>query len=88
MCLICMVMKKVGDKKRNVYILYILQIGRNNYDSVYLGNIELDDGSFLEDTPIIVLKEYNQQVPLTYHYIDKNKLGLIYEEQNKHYSIL
>ena len=61
---------------------------RNNYDSVYLGNIELDDGSFLEDTPIIVLKEYNQQVPLTYHYIDKNKLGLIYEEQNKHYSIL
>ena len=23
MCLICMVMRKVGDKKRNVYILYI-----------------------------------------------------------------
>lgn len=60
----------------------------NNYDSVYLGKVELDDGSFLEDTPIIVLKEYKQQVPLTYHYIDKNKLTDMYEPNHKHYSIL
>lgn len=47
----------------------------STYDSVILGNIELDDGSFIEDTPMLVLKDYNQQIPLTYHYIDKKKLG-------------
>lgn len=41
----------------------------NNYDSAYLGNIELDDGSFIKDGPMIVLKEYNQQVPLSCHFI-------------------
>jgi hypothetical protein len=41
----------------------------NKYDSVYLGNIELDDGSFVEDGPFIVLREYPQQTPLSYHYI-------------------
>jgi hypothetical protein len=42
-----------------------------NYDSAYLGCIELDNGAFLDKT-IIVLKEYNQQIPLSYHYINKN----------------
>jgi hypothetical protein len=41
------------------------------FDSCYLGNILLDNGSYLKDTPQVVLKEYNQQVPLSYHYIDK-----------------
>ena len=39
-----------------------------NYDSCYLGHIELDNGEYLKNTPIIVVKEYNQQVPLSYHY--------------------
>jgi len=43
---------------------------KNNYDSVYLGNIELDNGTFM-NKPMIVLKEFNQQQPLSYHYIDK-----------------
>lgn len=47
----------------------------STYDSVILGNIELDDGSFIEGTPMLVLKDYNQQIPLSYHYIDKKKLG-------------
>ena len=47
----------------------------NTFDSVYLGNIELDDDIFLKEKPIIVVKDYNQQVPLSSHYIDKNKLG-------------
>lgn len=46
----------------------------NDYDSVYLSNIELDDGSALQDTPILGIKDYNQQIPLSYHYIDKTKL--------------
>jgi hypothetical protein len=59
-----------------------------NYDSIYLGKIELDDGTLLDDAPIIVLKDYNQQVPLTYHYIDKQKLGEIYDSDTNYYSIL
>lgn len=38
------------------------------YDSVYVGNIILDDDTVLQNTPIIVLKTYEQQIPLTYHY--------------------
>lgn len=49
-------------------------IWAETYDSAYLGNIELDDGSLLEETPILVLKDYNQQIPLSYHFIDKTKL--------------
>jgi hypothetical protein len=50
-------------------------IWANTYDSAYLGNIELDDGSFVEETSMVVLKEYNQQTPLSYHYINtKNNL--------------
>jgi len=45
-----------------------------NYDSVYLGNIELDNGKYLKNTPIIVLKKYEQQLSLSYHYINKKSL--------------
>lgn len=41
----------------------------NTYDSVYVVNLELDDGSVLDDTPMIVLKEYVNQVPLSRHYM-------------------
>jgi len=50
-------------------------IWSNAYDSVYLGKLELDDGSFLDDTPMFVLKDYHQQVPLSCHFIDKSMLG-------------
>jgi len=66
------------DMKREVMTLRISDHDANwvkHYDSVYLGNIELDDGSFLEDIPMLVLKDYNQQIPLSYHFIDKSKLG-------------
>ena len=38
----------------------------SNYDSVHLGIIELDDGQMLRNTPIIVVKVYDQQIPLDY----------------------
>lgn len=41
----------------------------NAYDSVYVGNLELDDGSYLDNTPMIVLKNYQNQVPLSCHLI-------------------
>jgi hypothetical protein len=40
------------------------------YDSAYLGHMELDNGTIL-NKPTIVLKEYNQQIPLSYHYVNK-----------------
>ena len=40
------------------------------YDSVYLGYIFLDDDTELKNTPMFVLKTYEQQIPLTYHYKD------------------
>jgi len=60
----------------------------NVYDSAYLGNIELDDGSFLEETPMIIVKDYNQQVPLSYHYIDKNKIGEKFNPNDYSYGIV
>jgi hypothetical protein len=47
----------------------------NNYDSVFIGN------NLLTDSPMIILKNYNQQVPLTYHYINNDLLGEIYEKE-------
>lgn len=50
-------------------------IWSKTYDSVYLGNIELDDGNFVEETPLIVLKDYKQQLPLSFHFINKVSIG-------------
>jgi hypothetical protein len=58
------------------------------YNSAYLGKLELDDGSFLENTPMLVLRDYEQQLPLSYHFIDRTTLGEKYEENNCCYSIL
>lgn len=35
------------------------------YDSVYLGNIELDDGTYMKHAPLLVVKDYHQQCPLS-----------------------
>jgi len=39
------------------------------YDSVYLGCIELDNGIII-DKPLLVVKNYKQQIPISYHYIN------------------
>lgn len=41
------------------------------YDSVYLGRTELDDGTLLQNTPLWVVKEYNQQFSLSCKTISK-----------------
>jgi hypothetical protein len=43
-----------------------------DYDSVYIGEIELDNETKLENMPMIVLKKYEQQTPLSYHHKNKN----------------
>jgi hypothetical protein len=60
----------------------------NSYDSVYLSNIELDDGTLLEDTPVLVIKDYNQQIPLSCHYIDKTKLHEKFNTNDYSYGIV
>ena len=52
------------------------------HDSCYLGKIELDNGTFVKDAPIWVIKEYEQQFPLSYHFLDKRYLGDNDEENN------
>ena len=55
-----------------------------NYDSAYIGHIELDNGENLENTPIIVIKNYEQQIPLSYHYINKATLTEKYNRNNRY----
>lgn len=48
----------------------------NMFDSVYIGRTQLDDGSLLEDTPMLVIKNYNQQYSLSYKtVVPKIKIG-------------
>jgi hypothetical protein len=78
------------DKKIEIQTLRISDhdgTWSKTYDSVYLGKLELDDGSFLDDTPMLVLRDYEQQLPLSCHFIDKSTLGEKYEENNCRYSI-
>jgi len=63
-------------------------IWAKTFDSAYLGDMELDDGSFVEETPLIVLKNYNQQIPLSFHFIDKNSIGNKYDSNNHSYRIV
>jgi len=35
-----------------------------NYDSVFVGRVELDDGSFLRDSPFIVVKKHEQHIAI------------------------
>lgn len=61
------------DKKSEILTLRITDhdgVWAETFDSVYLNNIELDDGSHLPDVPMIVVKDYLQQIPLTYHFIN------------------
>lgn len=65
--------KNIDVKKKTIQTLRITDhdgIWAKTFDSVYLGNIELDDGSFLDDIPMFVLKDYNQQVPLSCHFTE------------------
>jgi len=58
-----------------------------NYNSVFVGKIELDNGEYLKNTPIYILKEYEQQIPLSFHFIDKSYLHEKYDE-NSDYLII
>ena len=79
------------DKKYEILTMRISDydgIWTNDYDSVYLGHVLLDNGEILrESCPTFVLKEYEQQVPLSFHYIDKKYLRDVFES-SRDYLIL
>jgi hypothetical protein len=45
----------------------------NNYESIILSDLRLDDGSITKDTPIICIKTYEQQTMLSFHFIRRAK---------------
>uniref|UniRef100_A0A6C0LMD8 Uncharacterized protein n=1 Tax=viral metagenome TaxID=1070528 RepID=A0A6C0LMD8_9ZZZZ len=59
----------------------------NKYDSLSIGNIVLDDGNEFKDNHYIVLKDYDQQFPLSYHLIDKKFVDRSFE-RNAIYHIM
>jgi hypothetical protein len=42
------------------------------YDSIVAFNVELDDDSRMKNTPIFCVKKYEQQCPLSYHFVNQN----------------
>jgi len=56
-----------------------------NYDSVYLGKIDLDDGSIFNDSPLWVVKNYYQQVVLSSQIIDKKTLDKNWQKDSEYF---
>jgi hypothetical protein len=57
---------------------------KNLFEKYSIKYIELDDGNLLNIQQMIVVKKYEQQMPLSYHYIDKKSI----ENDNSKYLIL
>lgn len=58
-----------------------------NYDSVYLGKMDLDDGSVFNEYPLWVIKDYYQQIVLSSQIIDKKTIDEKWS-RNSEYFIL
>jgi len=64
--------KEYKDIKLNMRISDRDGLWSDNYDSVYIGKIKLDDDSYFNRGPLWVIKNYQQQVPLSGHLINKS----------------
>jgi hypothetical protein len=49
----------------------------DSYDSCFIGKIKLDNGDILGNTPVFVVKNYEQHFSLTYHYINSKNTDII-----------
>lgn len=54
------------------------------YDSVIIGDVF---SNIVDDVPMYIIKEYDQQIVLSYHYIDKKSLGNAFDKNNMNYKI-
>jgi len=83
----------INDELDYIYEKLTLRISDHDslwnekYDSVILGNIELDNGEMLKETPMFVTKNFEDQTPLSYHYINKSLLKENFNEL-ENYEIL
>jgi hypothetical protein len=83
----------INDELDYIYEKLTLRISDHDslwnekYDSVILGNIELDNGEILKETPMFVTKSFEDQTPLSYHYINKSLLKENFNEL-ENYEIL
>jgi hypothetical protein len=55
------------------------------HDSVYVGNLLLDNGKFIKGTPLWVVKDYNQQSSLSYHYLSSKILNGEWSDNTDYY---
>lgn len=60
---------------------------KSNYNSLFLTNIKFDEKT-LHINPEYILKDYNQQTPLSYHEIDKNLLPPVWDPNFSDYNII
>ena len=57
----------------------------DNYDSVYIGKLLLDNGKFINGAPLWVVKDYNQQASISYHYLSSKLLNDELYHDKDHY---
>ena len=79
---------KENENQREMQTMRITDYDGNwcdEHDSIYIGKLELDDGRVLAEGPHWVVKEYDQQTPLSFHYIDKRTLGEVWDENDNYY---
>ena len=63
-----------------------LGLWAKKYDSIYLGDIDLETDSYQKYLFIgasYVVKNYFQQYPISYHYLDKKGIGAMYSKKTK-----
>lgn len=57
------------------------------YNSCYVGSALLDNGRYFMSNPEYVVKDFEQQTPLTYHYLDKTTLKRNWDSKYDKYYI-
>jgi len=69
--------------------IWAQQKSPHDYSSLYYGQIKIPEikGGVWRATPGWVTRNFNQQIPLTFHFIDKNTLGPNWDSKNDNYYI-
>jgi len=81
---------ELEERNNNSYEKMTLRISdydstwKEQYDSVFLGKIELDDGKLLKNTPLYICKDFYSHVPLSYHYIDTSIIEDVFDESQSY----
>jgi hypothetical protein len=76
------------EYKKNKMLLRVSDRDGNwtkNYDSVFLGKFDLDDGTVFNDYPLWVIKEWSQQIVLSSHIIDKTTLDKSWSRDSNYF---